>query len=252
MYDAAKTEHSRIVKIHKRKLEKLNNGPIGQQYDNMPTKLVHNHSSYQSTPAQERLLARGWQFCIEQRITNFIDIKTDIELNSLKLQQLCHKSVFKIVCQSINNAAVKIFQQLKHKSIRNLSEDEWLALKELKGNNDIIICKSDKGNAIVILNKSDYISKMKLILNNRQFSRTNKCLLKEKEKEINKLLRELKDNKTIEKELFWKLHSTSATIPTLYGQPKIHKSGLPMRPIISSIGAYNYSLSKYLANKISH
>ncbi len=48
-------------------------------------------------------------------------------------------------------------------------------------NNDIVICKSDKGNAIVILNKIDYITKMKFILNNRLFSWTNKCLVKEKE-----------------------------------------------------------------------
>jgi hypothetical protein len=60
MYDIAKIEHSRIIKIHKRKLEKLNNGPIGQQYDKMLTKIVHNHSSHELTPAQERLLARGW------------------------------------------------------------------------------------------------------------------------------------------------------------------------------------------------
>ncbi len=250
MYDVAKTEHLRITMIDERKLGKLNNGPIGQQYDKMSTRLVHNHSSHQLTPAQERLLTRGWQFCIEQRITNVINVKTDIALNSLKLEKLCHKSVFKIICNKINNAAEKMLQRLKHKSIRNLSEDEWKALKELKMNNDIVICKADKGNAIVIFNKCDYISKMKLILNNRQFTHTNKCLLKEKEAEMNKLIRELEKNKIIDQNLFWKLHSTSSNIPTLYGQPKIHKPGLPMRPIISSIGAYNYSLSKYLANKI--
>jgi len=169
----------------------------------------------------------------------------------MKLEQLCYKSVFNIICQNTNIAAEKMFQRLKHKSIRNLSEDEWKALKELKMNNDIIIYKADKGNAIVILNKSDYVSKMKSILNNRQFSRTNKCILKEKEAEMNKIIRELEKNKIIDEKLFWKLHSTSSNVPTLYGQPKIHKAGLPMRPIISSIGAYNYFLSKYLASKIS-
>jgi hypothetical protein len=251
MYDVARQEYDRITFTHKKKLEKLNNGPIGQQYDKMLTKLVHNHSSYQLTPAQERLLARGWQFCIEQKITNFVNVKTDIEMNALKLESFCIKPIFKIVCQNIHDVANKMMKVMKRKSIRNISDDEWKALKELKSNKDIIICKSDKGNAIVILNKSEYISKMNLVLNNRQFFRTDKCLLQEKEAEMNKFLRELERQKVISKELFWKLHSTSSNISTLYGQPKIHKTGLPMRPIISSIGAYNYNLSKYLANKLS-
>jgi hypothetical protein len=75
MYDVAKAQHSRIIMIHKHKLEKLNNGPIGQQYNKMSSKLVHNYSSYELAPAQERLLACGWQFCIEQRITNFINVR---------------------------------------------------------------------------------------------------------------------------------------------------------------------------------
>ena len=92
---------------------------------------------------------------------------------------------------------------------------------------------------------------MKLILNSKQFSCTNKCLLKEKEVEMNKLIRELKNNKIIDPKLFWKLHSTSSNVPVLYNQPKLHKAGLPMRPVTSSIGSYNYPLSKYLASKIA-
>jgi predicted GIY-YIG superfamily endonuclease len=32
----------------------------------------------------------------------------------------------------------------------------------------------------------------------------------------------------------------------MYGLPKIHKNGVPVRPIISAIGTYNYNLAKYL------
>ena len=71
-------------------------------------------------------------------------MKTDIELNALKLEKLCHSSTFKMICQSINNAAGKILQRIKYKSVRNLIEDEWKALKELKMNKDLAICKADK------------------------------------------------------------------------------------------------------------
>ena len=32
----------------------------------------------------------------------------------------------------------------------------------------------------------------------------------------------------------------------MYGLPKIHKNGVPVRPIISAIKTYNYNLAKYL------
>ncbi|CAF3214358.1 unnamed protein product, partial [Rotaria sp. Silwood2] len=251
MYDVAKKEHSNVVSTQKAKLEKLNNGLIGQDYEKTSSKLVHNYSSHTLTPSEERLLARGWNFCIEQRITSFIDFKIDLELNALKLEEHCNNTILKIIYLNIHQAAEKMMKQSKNKSIRNLSEDEWKALNELKKNDKIIISRSDKGNAIVILDKSGYITKIEHILNNRQFSRTNKNQSKEKETELNKLLRQLKKEKIIDEKLFWKLHSTSSSTPVLYGQPKLHKTGLPMRPIISTIGAYNYSLSKYLAKIIS-
>jgi hypothetical protein len=39
--------------------------------------------------------------------------------------------------------------------------------------------------------------------------------------------------------------------PRLYGIPKIHKEGVPLRPILSNIGAPTYQLSKYLAGILS-
>ena len=32
----------------------------------------------------------------------------------------------------------------------------------------------------------------------------------------------------------------------MYGLPKIHKTGTPIRPIISAVKTYNYDLAKYL------
>ena len=46
----------------------------------------------------------------------------------------------------------------------NLSEEEYLTLKDLIKNRDLIIQKADKGNIVVILNENNYISKTKEIL----------------------------------------------------------------------------------------
>ena len=43
------------------------------------------------------------------------------------------------------------------------------------------------------------------------------------------------------------LYPTGAGSPKFYGLPKIHKEGIPLRPIVSSIGAATYSTSKELS-----
>ena len=70
----------KTIRTHEKKLKKLNNGPLDQDYESLKTKLVHNISSYTLSPAVERILCRGWEFCVENKLTNFTEFKTDIEL----------------------------------------------------------------------------------------------------------------------------------------------------------------------------
>ena len=44
------------------------------------------------------------------------------------------------------------------------SKEEFIALKNLSSNKELVIQKSDKGNAVVILNKSDYTDRLKDML----------------------------------------------------------------------------------------
>ena len=48
-------------------------------------------------------------------------------------------------------------------------------------------------------------------------------------------------------ELYKRLYPTGAGSPKFYGLPKIHKPGMPLRPIVSSIGAVTYQTSKEVA-----
>ena len=43
------------------------------------------------------------------------------------------------------------------------------------------------------------------------------------------------------------LYPTGAGSPKFYGLPKIHKEGMPLRPIVSCIGAVTYATSKELS-----
>ena len=155
----------------------------------MKQKLIHNISSYTLSEAEERLLCRGWDFCIENKITNFLDFETDLELNAMKLQSHCHESVFRVLCRQIHNASQQLMRTSKHKKISNLSDEELKALKSLKSNNNIVICKADKGNCIVILDKEAYMKKAEEILKGKQFEPLNNDKFhREREEELNKYI----------------------------------------------------------------
>jgi hypothetical protein len=54
----------------------------------------------------------------------------------------------------------------------------------------------------------------------------------------------------IDSKLRYHLQSTCSSLSVFYGLPKVHKNEYPIRPIISTIGSYQYQLSKYLARAI--
>jgi hypothetical protein len=56
--------------------------------------------------------------------------------------------------------------------------------------------------------------------------------------------------KVIDNKLRLRLQSTCSSLAVFYGLSKVHKTGYPLRPIISSIGSFQYDLSKYLAKAL--
>ncbi len=51
--------------------------------------------------------------------------------------------------------------------------------------------------------------------------------------------------------MYNRLRPTGCRPPLLYGLPKIHKLGIPLRPIVSCIGSPSYNLSKSISKMIS-
>ena len=59
-------------------------------------------------------------------------------------------------------------------------------------------------------------------------------------------LRKLKRDGIIDDGTLRKILPSGSTHGVLYGLPKVHKSGCPFRPIVSSVNIYNYNLASYL------
>lgn len=120
------------------------------------------------------------------------------------------------------------------------------ALINLSKNKDIVVTKADKGNAVVIQNKGDYMKKVSEILRTRgKFKKHPDDPTIERKKSLQNALRYLWIGH-LDDTILDRITPCGSRSEVLYGLPKVHKKGAPIRPIISAVQTYNYGLSKYL------
>ncbi|XP_067633938.1 uncharacterized protein [Eurosta solidaginis] len=121
--------------------------------------------------------------------------------------------------------------------------------KFLSKNKNIRILTSDKGNKTVAMDISDYNKKMGDILNDLTMYRVQRqdptSRLQSKNNSLVDKLYKLDLISKIEKN---KLSTTTALPPRIYGLPKLHKEGTPLRPICSATGSPAHNLCKYIAD----
>ena len=129
----------------------------------------------------------------------------------------------------------------------NLLRGERKALGELKRDESRMVLTADKGVALVVLNTEDYIKKAEDLLKQNTYRvLTTDPTMRLKTKMIN-LLKTIKSKGGISEDLYRRLYPTGAGSPKFYELPKIHKSGIPLRPIVSSNGGVTYQTSKKVA-----
>ena len=173
---------------------------------NISSKIVHNLSSHILSEFEERLLCRGWEFCIEECIINLLEFKNDIEMNARKIEQNCHSTIFRTISAHLYDVSQQRMRTACKKLIRNLSDDELSALHALKANQHIVIYKIDRGNAVVVMNRGDYIERARAILSRSQFDKiSNGNILQKKEEYLNKYIRSFYNKNIIDQKLFYQL-----------------------------------------------
>nr|XP_027215931.1 uncharacterized protein LOC113808661 [Penaeus vannamei] len=161
---------------------------------------------------------------------------------------------FNNVTNNITTIANNSFRKLSQQRRQGFDTDVLLSpLQTLKNDNTIVITKPDKERGVVILNKCDYEQKLMDILSDKtkfkQITTKISTHLLYLEDKLNRLLRTIKASININT---YNSFMTSGSRPgVLYGLPKVHKPNIPLRPIISSIGTFNYNTAKFLVPIIS-
>jgi predicted GIY-YIG superfamily endonuclease len=250
---------------HKTKIEKLSKGDVKLDSINSK-KVVYNISSRPLTDDEESILSKGLQFCIETKIKNTIEFKTEIEMMAFSILKQLYKpdetSLNSCLTECIHRAADQSLKINKNKKIINVNKNELIALKSLLKDQNIVIMKADKGSACVIMDKEHYKSKVGELLSTgtsfkkiddfdeRGKANTIEHVVKKMENKLDHRLNELKKAKKLSQDDYDYVRCTGSRCSVLFCNPKVHKEGMPLRPIISTANSYNYKLAKFLTKLV--
>ena len=225
-------------------------------------KSIFNISNKILTPIETKVLEKGLKYGIKNKkidkyeiLTRFetlaqslVGLETQNNNKDSSLKNIDNKAAF---FKELQTMATE-FIELSKTAIDNLTDAEHKALIELSKDKEIIITKADKGNAVVIQNKTDYLEKVhKLLTSTGKFKELKKDVTISREEEFIKYLRSInsssqKGSGEISDEVYKEIMPFGSRPGIIYGLPKIHKEGAPVRPIISAIGTYTYKTAKYL------
>ena len=226
-----------------------------------PDAVVFNFSNRLITDKEKEILSKGLNFAIPPTKLKLCGFLTPFEkfYHQLKREPFSTRSGFSpdSIKTKIKDIALSGFRSYSRPNFL-YTQDDINTLNDLKNDSNIIITKPDKGNGVVILNIDDYNRKMDEILSdNSKFELLNDDPVKvtlQRENQVKSLLKKLKAADSINQETYNELYPTGSRIGILYGLPKIHKSTIPLRPILSSVNHYSYKIARFfipLLNPIS-
>lgn len=124
-------------------------------------------------------------------------------------------------------------------------------INSLSNNKNIVILKADKGNTTVVMNTIDYHNKIKQLIDNGPYSTLAEDPTEKILKNLKSICKRLKDSKRINNDLYNEMIDSNPRISKFFGLPKIHKEGIPFRPINDFRNSVNYKLAKNLNKLIS-
>ena len=241
------------TQCHERKLHSLG---IPVKRSLCTNKVVINLSKRPLTAAEKDVLSYGLSFSLPKFSIDFVQHFFDFEkliqiLRHINIRHSLGKSWDNLV-EGISAIAYMSYHQFNEfkQSFPKLPQTQYEALKTLKSDKTIVITRPDKGKGTVILDRTEYVQKVEAILKDkskfRLITESAFSFITRVEDKLNRLLRELLKLEIINKNTFAYLSPSGTSPGVLYGLPKTHKINVPIRPILSTIGTFNYNLAKYL------
>ena len=205
--------------------------------NNNRVKWVHNLSKTPLTEVQEKALAHGPNFVIATK-------KPPVSKYISQIERVCQQLKQGKV-EELRGEIKQIFKKTQPPKPNNMKE-EAKAIQELKRQRRVILT-ADKGVSMVVMDKEEYIQKSEDILHQPTYKELPSDPTTKHKNRLISILKTIKSEGGIDNTTYKRLYPTGAGSPKYYGLPKIHKQGVPLRPIISSRGSATYKSAKELA-----
>lgn len=214
-------------------------------------KAVHNATSKSLPPEAEIILSFGPKFALPYRSLNeipFNHVIADLE-NVLESVTDKHDKE-RTRCTSVNviqNFIHRFKDNEPNMQYRHLTHAYKVTERFIKTNSDIVIVESDKGKQTVVMYEKEYDTKMReMLADENTYLVTNRNPTTGYQQKNNNFVSRLRNLELIDAKTAFQLKTNTAQCPRIYGLPKVHKPNMPLRPVVSNIGAPTYMLSKYV------
>ncbi|KAA3676016.1 uncharacterized protein DEA37_0010896 [Paragonimus westermani] len=228
----------------------LNSASMVSVFPSNPERYVHNFTTMHLSKPLLEVLSLGPKFSCPRNKSKQLDLKVQFEnlysqVESLVPSSELNTEPFKTILVNTSYQYLNVKPHLS--SI--LTRRHFQELNDLRRNNDILSSKPDKGAGIVLMDRSTYMQKMANILSDspkfinplNEKDRTDAI-----EKSTSRTVRNLKQQGLIESATFERIRPAGTIIPGLYGLPKVHKEGWPLRPISDMCNSPYHSIAQWL------
>ena len=199
---------------------------------------VKNLSSTPLTKEEEKILSNGPNYAIVPRVPPIGEYVTAIKQVCNQLEQGKVEELRGEVKKALKNV---------HPPRPNLSRSEKEALDRLRKDKSRVILMADKGVSMVVMDRDDYNTKAEELLHQPTYRPIPNDPTNKMKNKLITLLKKIKTEGGLNETTYKRLYPTGAGSPKFYGLPKVHKQGIPLRPIVSSIGSATYNTAKELS-----
>lgn len=204
--------------------------------------LVVNLSRRELSATEKQVLSKGLNFAVTPAKVDYKELVADVEA---ALRGLDNGEA------AWARREVAMVLKSHKRGVSNLSREERDAVGELASLEEVKILQADKGGAVVVMDKAEYDGKLRNLIESGPYEKVKSDPGPKYRRELMEILREAKESGRISFGEHCRVCPTHFQRPFVFGNPKVHKAGNPLRPIVSMVGTLFAGVSRYLADVLA-